>query len=155
MPRKIKTPLSIFDDIRHGDEIAALDRLDETISVAGLPDAEEPQRVRQARELMRRALASGVTVAMGSDAGVFAHGDNARELELMVDYGMTPAAALAAATTVAARVLGLEDKIGRIAPGFAADLLAVEGNPLSDVSSLRRPRVVLKAGALVFRPGHL
>ncbi len=112
------------------------------------PGEEEPPRVKQARELMRRALASGVTIAMGSDAGVFAHGDNVRELELMVDYGMTPGATLAAATAVAARVLGLDGELGRIAPGAAADLLAVDGDPLTDVSSLRRPQVVLKAGRL-------
>ena len=102
------------------------------------PGEPEPQRLRDARETMRRALAIGVPIANGSDAGVFAHGDNARELELLVDYGMTPAAALRAATADAARVLGRAADLGRIAPGFTADLVAVDGDPLADVSALRR-----------------
>jgi len=113
------------------------------------PGTPEPPRVRQARELMARALASGVTLALGSDAGVFAHGDNVRELELMVDYGMTPAAALAAATRVAAAVLGRGDDLGRVAPGFVADLVAVAGDPLRDAAALRRPRVVIQGGRVV------
>lgn len=110
------------------------------------PGEPEPQRLRDAREMMRRALAVGVPIANGSDAGVFTHGDNARELELLVDYGMTPAAALRAATAAAARVLGGEGDLGRIAPGFAADLVAVDGDPLADVSALRRVRLVIKEG---------
>lgn len=113
------------------------------------PGTPEPPRVRQARELMARALASGVTLALGSDAGVFAHGANVRELELMVDYGMTPAAALAAATRVAAEVLGRGDDLGRVAPGFVADLVAVDGDPLRDAAALRRPRVVIREGRVV------
>lgn len=113
------------------------------------PGTPEPARVREARELMARALASGVTIALGSDAGVFAHGDNARELELLVDYGMTPAAALAAATRTAAEVLGRGGDLGRVAPGFVADLVAVDGDPLRDVAALRRPQVVIRKGRVV------
>lgn len=90
----------------------------------------------------QRALAAGVTIACGSDAGVFAHGDNARELELMVEYGMRPAQALAAATTVAAKVLGRDD-LGRVAKGTAAGLLVLEGDPLQDVKHLRHVRAVI------------
>ena len=110
------------------------------------PGEPEPQRLRDARETMRRALAIGVPIANGSDAGVFAHGDNAREIELLVDYGMTPAAALRAATADAARVLGRAADLGRIAPGFTADLVAVDGDPLADISALRKVRLVMKEG---------
>ena len=113
------------------------------------PGEPDPPRVRQARELMTRALASGVTLAMGSDAGVFAHGDNAREIELMVDYGMTPAAALRAATAVAAQVLERGEDLGRIADGYVADLVIVMGDPLSDISSLRTPKMVIRGGKIV------
>jgi imidazolonepropionase-like amidohydrolase len=110
------------------------------------PGTPEPARLREAREMFARALGSGVTIACGSDAGVFAHGDNAREIELMVAYGMRPPDALRAATATAARVLGRQDDLGRVAPGFLADLVAVEGDPLTDPSVLRRPTVVLSNG---------
>jgi imidazolonepropionase-like amidohydrolase len=119
------------------------------------PGAPEPPRLREARAMMGRALAVGVPVAHGSDAGVFAHGANARELELMVNYGMTPAAALRAATADAARVLGRAADLGSIAPGATADLAAVEGDPLADVSALLRVRWVMKEGRAIplVRPG--
>nr|MDP9122054.1 amidohydrolase family protein [Acidobacteriota bacterium] len=112
------------------------------------PGEPEPQRVRESREMFARALASGVTIANGSDAGVFAHGGNARELELLVAYGMTPPQALRAATATAALVLGKGQELGRIAPGCMADLIVVEGNPLEDVAALRQPIVVVKGGAV-------
>ena len=108
-----------------------------------------PVRVLASRAMFRRALNAGVTIACGSDVGVFPHGDNARELELMVDYGMPPAAALAAATTVAARVLGRERELGRIAAGALADLVALTGDPLQNPAALRRPPVVVAAGRVV------
>ncbi len=111
-------------------------------------DVRNDPRIEAGRALVQRALQAGVIVACGSDAGVFAHGDNVRELELLVDAGMTPAQALAAATTVAARVLGMEDKLGCVAPGCIADLIAVEGDPLRDVSALRRVRFVMQQGVV-------
>lgn len=113
------------------------------------PGAEDHRRIKEAKDTFRRALRSGVAIACGSDVGVFAHGDNGHELELMVAYGMTPADALCAATTTAAKVLRKESELGRIAAGFIADAVAVRGNPLEDVSVLRAPVVVLKEGRLV------
>jgi imidazolonepropionase-like amidohydrolase len=98
------------------------------------------------RSSFRAALAAGVTICFGGDVGVFPHGDNVRELEDMVDYGMNPLAALRSATTVNARIFHLEDRLGRIAPGFLADLVAVEGDPTRDVRALRRVRLVMKGG---------
>ncbi len=113
------------------------------------PGTPDPPRVVAARELMERALKTGVTVALGSDAGVFAHGENVHEMELMVDYGMTPRAVLHAATSGAARVLGRDGDLGRIAPGYVADLVVVDGDPLADVSNLRRVVLVVQDGRLV------
>jgi imidazolonepropionase-like amidohydrolase len=107
----------------------------------------EPDRVRNKRVTFRQALDAGVTIAFGGDVGVFAHGDNARELEMMVDYGMTPLAVLRSATSVNADVFALPDR-GRIKPGLLADLVAVEGNPAQRVSDVRKVKLVMKGGIL-------
>jgi imidazolonepropionase-like amidohydrolase len=112
----------------------------------------EPAALRSKRATFKEALEAGVTIVNGSDAGVYAHGDNARELELMVDYGMTPGQALRAATAVAAKALHLENKIGAIKPGLAADLIAVEGDPTRTIAALRKVRLVMKGGTLYREP---
>ncbi len=115
------------------------------------PGTPDPPRLQQAKRMVVRAMKLGVTIACGSDAGVFAHGDNVRELELMAGCGMPPADVLRAATSVAATVLGRERELGRVAEGAAADLLAVRGDPRSDLSALRRVECVVKDGRVEFR----
>lgn len=111
----------------------------------------EPARLRAKRTSIRAALDAGVTIGNGSDVGVFAHGDNARELELLVAYGLTPMQAIVAATSTAARVLN-NTMIGRIAPGAHADLLLVRGNPTEQISALRDVELVLQQGRIVKTP---
>lgn len=108
----------------------------------------EPARIVTKRASLRAALAAGVTICFGSDAGVFAHGDNARELELMVEYGMRPLDVMRAATSVNARVLRLPDR-GAIRTGLLADLVAVAGDPTRDVSAMRNVRMVMLHGRVV------
>jgi len=100
------------------------------------------------RESFRRALRLHVKIASGSDAGDFPHGNAGRELELMVEYGMTPVEALRAATLTDADLLGWQDRIGEIAAGKMADLVAVEGDPLADIAAVRQVRFVMKGGAV-------
>jgi len=102
-----------------------------------------------ARVFMGKALRWGVPIAFGTDAGVFGHGRNAGEFALMVEQGMSHRDAFAAATTHAARVLGLENEIGRIAPGYSADLIAVEANPLDDTSTLENVDWVMVRGRVI------
>ena len=90
-----------------------------------------------------------MTILSGSDSGVFSHGDNARELELMVDYGMTPIEVLKAATSGTSRVLRMEDRIGRVKQGLFAGLIAVEGNPTANISAIRRVKLVMKDGVVI------
>ncbi|HEY0782582.1 MAG TPA: amidohydrolase family protein, partial [Thermoanaerobaculia bacterium] len=113
------------------------------------PGEPEPPRIVESRQMFARALKSGVTIANGSDVGVFSHGKNAREIELMVEYGMTPRAALRAATITAAAVLRHEKDLGKLAPGYLADVVAVRGDPLLDVKVLASPVLVVAAGRVV------
>jgi imidazolonepropionase-like amidohydrolase len=101
------------------------------------------------RASFKAALDAGVTILSGSDIGVFPHGENAREIELMVAYGMPRLDALKAATSVAGRVLHMN--VGEVKPGMFADLIAVDGNPATDLAALRRVKFVMKAGT-VYKP---
>jgi len=112
------------------------------------PSGAETAAQRRKRESFRAALDAGVTILNGSDVGTFPHGDNARELEAMVAYGMTPVAAIKSATSVAARVLHMDRQIGRIQAGLLADLVAFDGDPTQEIAALRRVKFVMKNGVI-------
>ena len=111
----------------------------------------EPARITAKRASFKSALNAGVTMCFGGDVGVYAHGDNVRELELMVSYGMAPADAMKAATSVNARLFHLEDRVGMVRTGLLADLIAVDGDPTRDISALRSVKLVMKGGQIYRR----
>jgi len=111
--------------------------------------APAPAALEQERKAFAAARAAKVILCAGGDVGVFAHGDNARELELMQEYGMPALEVLAAATAVNARAFRVDDKVGAIRAGLLADLVAVQGDPGEGVQALRQVRLVIKGGAIV------
>src|SRR5215813_9867554 len=145
-----RATLAGVETVEHGDggtpEIFRLMKergvaLCPTLSVAGA-NAERKKGVFKA------ALEAGVTIASGSDVGVFAHGDNVRELEAMVNFGMPVIDALRSATSVDARVLHMSEKIGQVKGGLLADVIAVEGDPTKEISAVRRVKFVMKGGVV-------
>ncbi len=128
--------------------------------IAANPNAYAPEvrkkidwRIGITGESLRKAVPAGVKIAFGTDAGVSKHGRNADEFELMVKHGMTPATAIQAATVTAADLLDLKEEIGTLAPGKRADLIAVAGDPLKDVTVLKKVGFVMKDGR-VFKQGR-
>lgn len=109
----------------------------------------EPARIVQKRKSVQLALDAGVAIVAGGDVGVFPHGDNVRELEMMVDYGMSTLEVLQSATAGNAKILGLPDR-GAIRKGLLADLLVVEGQPIQNIADLRKVSMVFKGGEVVF-----
>jgi imidazolonepropionase-like amidohydrolase len=116
------------------------------------PGAAETPGMQQAAQAFRAALGAGTTIGCGSDVGVFRHGDNWREPAWMVKLGMSPAQTLRACTSVAARILRQQDRIGRIAPGLSADLAGFAGDPSERIESLRKPVFVMKDGVIYRSP---
>jgi len=112
----------------------------------------EPARVTAKRKSFAAALKAGVIICMGGDVGVFPHGDNAREMEMMVEYGMKPADVLRSATSINADVFGYGDKIGRIKKGLYADIIAVQGDPSTDIHDIRKNIFVMKDGKIFREP---
>jgi imidazolonepropionase-like amidohydrolase len=108
----------------------------------------DPPRVAQKHKSFTAALQSGVTICFGGDVGVFPHGDNAREMVLMVEYGMKSIDVLRSATSVNAQVFGLAD-LGNIKTGYLADLVAVNGNPVDDIKLMKHVRMVMKDGVII------
>ena len=150
--RLAKEKGAVFDmDIYNDDFI-----LGEGAKNGMLPEslAKERSIGRLQRETFRRAVQAGVTMTFGTDAGVYPHGDNARQFAKMVQWGMTPMQAVQAATTTAAKALGpLGADLGSIAPGKCADIIAVDGDPMSDITQLERVKFVMKAGVVYRQDG--
>jgi imidazolonepropionase-like amidohydrolase len=108
----------------------------------------DPAGVKQKHYIFTEAMKAGVTICMGGDVGVFAHGDNAQEMILMAEYGMKPIDVLRSATSVNARVFGLKD-LGGIKAGGLADIVAVNGNPVEDIKVVKQVKLVMKDGVIV------
>ncbi|GAB3907922.1 metal-dependent hydrolase family protein [Mucilaginibacter boryungensis] len=111
----------------------------------------EPDAVRQKHKIFTDAMKAGVTICMGGDVGVFSHGDNSREMELMVEYGMKPLDVLRSATSVNAEVFGMKN-LGEIKQGYLADLVAIDGNPAEDIKTLKNAKLVMKDGVIYKQP---
>ena len=111
----------------------------------------EPLRLKQKHESFREALKAGVIICMGGDVGVFAHGDNAREMIMMVEYGMKAEDVLRSATSVNADVFKINNMVGRIKPGLYADILAVQGDPSKNIHDIRNIKLVMKNGIIYFQ----
>jgi imidazolonepropionase-like amidohydrolase len=99
----------------------------------------------------KKQIAAGIPFAVGTDVGPFPHGTQAVEMELMVRYGMSPLAVLQADMIEGARLLGWQDQIGQLKPGYFADIVAVPGNPLTDITAVERVRFVMKGGVVIRR----
>ncbi len=112
---------------------------------------EVPDNIKNKRKTFNEALQAGVTICMGGDVGVFPHGDNAREMEMMVEYGMKPADVLKSATSINADVFKINETVGRIQPGLYADIIAVQGNPAVNIHDIRNIKLVMKDGFIYVR----
>ena len=136
-------------DIYNGDYIASVGREQKWPAEYLRKNDETTEAQRQG---FRKAVAAGVKIAYGTDSGVYPHGWNAKQLPYMVRYGMTPMAAIQSATTVAAELMGWSDRVGSIAPGKFADIIAVEGDALADLARFGKVAFVMKGGVVYKQP---
>ncbi|GAB3509539.1 metal-dependent hydrolase family protein [Emticicia fontis] len=109
----------------------------------------DPERIKHKKETFKEILRSGVKICMGGDVGVFSHGDNAREIEMLVEYGMKPIEALKSATSINADAFHIEKQVGRIKTGLLADIVIVEGNPTDNIKTIRNVKLVMKDGQVI------
>lgn len=109
----------------------------------------DPERIKHKKESFKEILKSGVKILMGGDVGVFAHGENAREIEMLVEYGMKPIEALKAATSNNADAFHIEKQVGRIKTGLLADIVVLNGNPLENINAVRDIKLVMKNGKVI------
>ena len=139
----------LIADIYNGDYI------DEVGTRDGWPEEtlrKNRETTETQRDVFRRAVKMGVKIAYGTDSGVYPHGDNAKQFPYMVKYGMTPMQAIQAATTSPAALLGWSEDVGSVSPGRYADLIAVDGDPLVNISILSNVKAVMKGGVVVIAP---
>jgi imidazolonepropionase-like amidohydrolase len=111
----------------------------------------DPPRIAAKKKSFREALDAGVTICFGGDVGVYPHGDNVRELEMMVEYGMDAEDVLRSATSINADLFHIGDKVGRIRAGMLADMISVVGDPTDDISLLRDVGLILSDGRFIKR----
>ena len=109
----------------------------------------DPERIKHKKESFKEILKSGVKICVGGDVGVFAHGDNAREIEMLVEYGMRPIEVLKSATSINAEAFHIDKQVGRIKTGLLADIVVVEGNPTEDIKTIRNVKLVMKDGQVI------
>ncbi len=138
------------ETIEHGDNgTAVVFKLMKDKGVAYIPTLSVNGPTNQRKKaVFKLALDSGVTIGSGSDVGVFPHGDEAREVEALANSGMSNVEALRAATSVDAKILHMDDRIGRVKEGLFADLIAIDGDPTKDISTLHKVKFVMKNGTV-------
>lgn len=137
----VKNQVALCPTLAAGDAIAQYGGWNKGVD----PD---PPRIQSKKKSFKAALAAGVTICFGGDVGVYPHGDNVRELEMMVDYGMPAKDALRSATSINADLFHIDKTVGRVRAGLLADLVAVTGDPAADISALRNVRLVMKDGVI-------
>ena len=149
----LATDETIAAMVEHGTFLVATTYLTDAMDVSHAPpelQAKAAEIFPRSKATIGKAIAAGVKVACGTDAPAIPHGRNAKELEALVDRGMTPLGAIRAATLVSAELIDMDDRLGRIEDGYLADIVAVPGDPLTDITVTQQVRFVMKGGQ-VFR----
>ncbi|MGH9323660.1 MAG: amidohydrolase family protein [Vicinamibacteria bacterium] len=148
----VEREVALSMDVYNGDYIATEGK------AQGWPEEflrKNEETTEAQRQGFTKAYQAGAPIVFGTDSSVYPHGDNARQFRIMVERGMKPMDALRAATSVAAKYMGWDDRIGALVPGRFGDLVAVEGDPMSDITVLQKMEVVVKGGLIFRAPGEL